>query len=47
MSIYGITKDEFKKTKLRIGNKPYLLDLDIEERIDINYQNDFNLAEKI
>ena len=40
-SIYGITKDEFKKTKLRIGSKPYLLDLDNEERIDINYPNDF------
>jgi CMP-N-acetylneuraminic acid synthetase/regulator of RNase E activity RraA len=47
MSIYGITKDEFQKTKLRIGTNPFLLNLDNEERIDINYQSDFDLAEKI
>ena len=47
MSLYGITKNEFQKTKMRIGNNPYLLNLDNEERIDINYINDFNYANRI
>lgn len=47
MSLYGITGYEFMKTKKRIGNSPYLLEIDIEESIDINNENDFNLARKI
>jgi CMP-N-acetylneuraminic acid synthetase/regulator of RNase E activity RraA len=47
MSIYGITKEEFAKTGKRIGNNPILLELDPEEFIDINYEKDFNFAEKI
>ena len=47
MSLYGITKDEFTKYKLRIGNNPYLLELKGEEIIDINYEKDFIFAEKI
>ena len=46
MSIYGITKEEFLKTKIRIGSNPYLLSLDNEEKIDINYINDFIFANK-
>lgn len=47
MSIYGITKDEFNKHNMRIGENPYLLPLDPEEFIDINYEKDFKFAEKI
>ena len=47
MSLYGITKEEFKKTKMRIGEKPYLLILEGEEIIDINYEKDFMFANKI
>ena len=47
MSFYGITKQEFIKSKNRIGTNPYLLEIDLEESIDINYENDFNLANKI
>ena len=47
MSLYGITKTEFIETKIRIGNKPYLLCLEGEEIIDINYEKDFIFANKI
>lgn len=47
MSFYGITKDEFLKSKNRIGTNPYLLEIDFEESIDINNEDDFNLANKI
>lgn len=47
MSLYGITKKEFFKNKKRIGSKPYLLELTGDEKIDINYQSDFDLANKI
>ena len=47
MSLYGITKEEFMKTKMRIGDKPYLLTLEGEEIIDINYEKDFLFANKI
>jgi regulator of RNase E activity RraA len=47
MSIYGITKNEFTNSQQRIGNNPYLLELDNDEKIDINYEKDFNFANKI
>jgi len=47
MSLYGITKEEFERTKIRIGEKPYLLSLEGEEIIDINYEKDFLFANKI
>ena len=47
MSLYGITREEFLKTKRRIGINPYLLEIDLEESIDINNLNDFKLANKI
>lgn len=47
MSLYGITKKEFQKTKMRIGGNPYLLTLEGEEIIDINYEKDFLFANKI
>lgn len=47
MSLYGITKEEFERTNMRIGEKPYLLYLEGEEIIDINYEKDFLFANKI
>lgn len=47
MSIYGITKEEFEKTKLRIGSQPAKLFLENDEIIDINYEKDFIFANKI
>ena len=46
MSIYGIWKEEFEKSKTRIGSNPYLLTLEGEELIDINYEKDFKYANK-
>ena len=47
MSLYAITKNEFQNTKMRIGTSPYLLTLEGEEIIDINYEKDFVFANKI
>ena len=47
MSLYGITKSEFNLTKKRIGSNPYFLELNNEEKIDINYEHDFVYAQKI
>jgi CMP-N-acetylneuraminic acid synthetase/regulator of RNase E activity RraA len=47
MSLYGITKNEFMNTKMRIGSNPYLLGLEGDEIIDINYIRDFDFAEKV
>lgn len=47
MSLYGITKKEFLNSKTRLGNNPYLLNLENEEKIDINYENDFIFANQI
>jgi len=47
MSLYAITKNEFKRSKMRIGTSPYLLNLEGEEKIDINYEKDFLFANKI
>lgn len=47
MSLYAITKDEFIKTKMRIGSCPFLLALEGEEIIDINYERDFLFANKM
>lgn len=47
MSLYGITKEEFLDTKMRLGENPFLLPLEGEETIDINYEKDFIFANKI
>lgn len=47
MSLYGITKEDFLDSKMRIGHNPYLLPLIGEEIIDINYEKDFRSANKI
>lgn len=47
MSIYATTKDYFNETKKRITQETYPYFLKSEEKIDINYIDDFILAEKI
>ena len=47
MSLYGIWKKEFDKSKLRIGNISQLLFLEGEETIDINYEKDFDYANRL
>jgi CMP-N-acetylneuraminic acid synthetase/regulator of RNase E activity RraA len=45
MGLYIIRKEAALLTGLRIGNKPFLLEADSFEAIDINYPEDFELAE--
>lgn len=47
MSIYATTKDNFMKTKKRVTNNTIPYFLENEEKIDINYIDDFILADKI
>ena len=43
--IYVFTKESFKKTKSRIGNRPFIKNVNFKEAIDINELEDFQLAE--
>lgn len=43
--LYIFKKDLYLKTKRRIGFKPYIKKVDLVEGHDIDYQEDFNLAE--
>lgn len=47
MGLYIIRREAALKTGRRIGNKPYLLEADTLEAMDINYPEDFELAELI
>ena len=47
MGLYIIRKDAAKKSKGRIGESPYLLKASPLEAIDVNYPDDFKLAELI
>jgi CMP-N-acetylneuraminic acid synthetase/regulator of RNase E activity RraA len=47
MGAYIIKKDTALKYKRRIGNNPLLIDLSPEEAIDVNYDEDLDLANKI
>ena len=47
MGLYIIRKDSALKTGRRIGEKPYLLEATSLEAIDINYPEDFELAELV
>ncbi len=47
MGLYAITREAALLTNRRIGNKPFPLPLTPEEAIDINYDDDFVLAEKV
>lgn len=45
--IYVIPLTTWEKTKRRIGNKPYIAEVSFKEAIDINTNEDFDLAQKI
>lgn len=47
MGLYIIRKDAALKTGRRIGEKPYLLEATSLEAVDINYPEDFKLADLI
>lgn len=47
MGLYITTKDVAVKQKKRIGKKPYLLEANPIEAIDVNYPQDFELAQYI
>lgn len=47
MGLYIITKEAALLTKRRIGNTPYLLKASPLEAVDVNWPEDFNLAELI
>jgi len=47
MGLYIIRKDTALKTERRVGNKTYLLEASSLEAMDINYPQDFELAELI
>ncbi len=43
--VYVFTKDVFEKYHRRIGKKPYIKEVSFKEAVDIDYQEDFALAE--
>lgn len=47
MGLYIVRSDFAHKYKKRIGNKPYLLCAEVIEAIDVNYPEDFQLADTI
>ncbi len=47
MGFYAITKQAHKDTGLRIGKKYKFIELHKFEQIDVNYQDDFELADAI
>lgn len=47
MGLYIVRSDYAKKMKKRIGDKPYLLDAEAIEAVDVNYPDDFYLAEMV
>lgn len=47
MGLYIVRRETALKTKRRIGEKPFLLEIDPLESIDVNYPPDFELANLI
>lgn len=47
MGLYVVRRDTALKTKRRIGDNPFLLEVDPMESIDVNYPEDFQLANLI
>lgn len=45
--VYVFTKEVFNKYNRRIGVNPYIIEVGQKEMIDINYLEDFQLAEKL
>ena len=46
-SLYGIKKNALNKYKCRIGNKPFLYEVDDFETIDLNNKKDFEYLENL
>ncbi|MBM3074594.1 cytidylyltransferase domain-containing protein [Lelliottia sp. RWM.1] len=47
MGLYIVKKETALQTKRRIGNKPYLIEASVEDSFDVNYEDDFNVANLI
>ncbi len=47
MGLYIVRKDIAHKSKMRFGDNVYMLTADTIETIDVNYEDDFKLAESI
>lgn len=47
MGLYVIRRETALKTKRRIGDNPYLLEIDAMEAVDVNWPEDFKLANLI
>lgn len=47
MGLYAIRSEVALRKKMRIGDMPYLMQCDPIEGIDVNYQNEFDLANTI
>jgi regulator of RNase E activity RraA/CMP-N-acetylneuraminic acid synthetase len=47
MSLYAVRRDTVLQTGRRIGDRPYVIELDPIEAIDVNWPKDFELAELI
>lgn len=45
--MYGITRDSLEKYRCRIGKKPYMYTVSKFEAVDINTEEDFQVAEYI
>ena len=47
MSLYVITKKSMLENRTRVGRKPYLMELDNIQSIDIDNEEDFNTAQSV
>jgi regulator of RNase E activity RraA/CMP-N-acetylneuraminic acid synthetase len=47
MSLYAVRRETALRTRRRIGDRPYVIELDPIEAIDVNWPKDFDLAEVI
>ena len=45
--VYVFTSDVFDKLRRRVGNNPFICEVDYKEAVDINNPEDFELAEKL
>lgn len=47
MGLYAVRRETALATKRRIGNKPYLIEIDPLESVDVNWPKDFEMANLI
>ncbi|MBQ2661090.1 MAG: acylneuraminate cytidylyltransferase family protein [Clostridia bacterium] len=45
--VYAFTKETFERLSRRVGDKPYIIEVDAKEAVDINTEEDFTYAEKM